>query len=201
MANTHNTFGGSTAHLMRRSIHILSGLLPFVYYHFLALIPQHLVISGPQLISAIIMINILIEAIRLRFRVILPGHRDYERMQPSSLAWGLLSMCMVILVVPGGSAYAIPIILGYALVDPLLGECRFRKMSVTKVRIIGLIALSAIWLLSSYFIGTLWWFFLFMAPITLAAEHPNLKYVDDNAMMQLIPLAICLILAPWLGMM
>jgi hypothetical protein len=40
-----------------------------------------------------------------------------------------------------------------------------------------------------------------MGPICVAAEWPRLRYIDDNATMLLIPLAVVLILEPFLGVL
>jgi hypothetical protein len=39
---------------------------------------------------------------------------------------------------------------------------------------------------------------LFMAPLTMAAEIPKLRWIDDNATMILIPLVAVLFTAPFL---
>jgi len=40
-----------------------------------------------------------------------------------------------------------------------------------------------------------------MGPMCVAAEWPRLRYIDDNATMLLIPLALVLVLEPFLGVM
>ena len=40
-----------------------------------------------------------------------------------------------------------------------------------------------------------------MGPICVAYEWPRLRYIDDNATMLLIPLAVVLVLEPFLGVM
>ena len=41
-----------------------------------------------------------------------------------------------------------------------------------------------------------WWFAVLMGPLTVAAEYPSLKVIDDNAMMELVPLAAALLFRP-----
>ena len=55
-----------------------------------------------------------------------------------------------------------------------------------------------IWLGCGYFLGTPYWMAILMGPVTMAAELPKLKWIDDNATMLLIPAAVVLILAPFL---
>ena len=45
------------------------------------------------------------------------------------------------------------------------------------------------WTWGWYFCNTPLWMAAVMAPLTVAAEWPRLRYIDDNATMILIPLA------------
>lgn len=36
------------------------------------------------------------------------------------------------------------------------------------------------------------------APLCVLAEKPRLRFIDDNATMSLIPLAVAMVFAPWL---
>ena len=54
---------------------------------------------------------------------------------------------------------------------------------------------------SSFQFGTPLWMALLLAPVCMVSEWPRLRYIDDNATMVLIPLALILILEPFAGVM
>lgn len=55
------------------------------------------------------------------------------------------------------------------------------------------------WTWGWYFCNTPLWMAAVMAPLTVAAEWPRLRYIDDNATMILIPLAGVVLLHPFGG--
>ena len=57
--------------------------------------------------------------------------------------------------------------------------------------------LLAIWLVSSFQFGTPVWLCILLAPVCMISEWPRLRYIDDNATMLLIPLALVLLLEPF----
>lgn len=61
--------------------------------------------------------------------------------------------------------------------------------------------LLVIWLTCSMAFGTPIWMALLLAPVCMLAEWPRLTYIDDNATMLLIPLALVLLLEPFAGVM
>jgi len=52
-----------------------------------------------------------------------------------------------------------------------------------------------------YLFGTPLWMAVLLAPVCMIAEWPRLRYIDDNATMVLIPLALVIILEPFAGVM
>ncbi|HJM68154.1 MAG TPA: hypothetical protein QF716_04685, partial [Candidatus Thalassarchaeaceae archaeon] len=92
----------------------------------------------------------------------------------------------------------IPIILSLTFGDPAMGEARRMGVDNRTVYAIGTIICGLIWIGCGYFLGTPYWMALLMGPLTMAAELPKLKWIDDNATMLLIPLAVVLIIAPFL---
>jgi len=131
----------------------------------------------------------VLEAWRLCTGWIAFGQRSREARQISSFSWGLMSIFLVLLFAPG-KAFAIPIIISCALGDPLLGELRRLRIAKLWVALIGLVFIAGLWAVSTYYLGTpLWWAFV-MGPFIVLCEWPNLSWIDDNAMMQLLPLLL-----------
>jgi hypothetical protein len=79
-----------------------------------------------------------------------------------------------------------------------MGEARRMGLDNRSVYAIGAVICGLIWLLCGYFFGTPYWMALLMGPLTMVAELPKLKWIDDNATMVLIPLAAVLLIAPFL---
>jgi hypothetical protein len=179
------------AHALRRAVHLGNLVLLWIYYSFGEHIAGFLKISLADLVWILLGIILFLEALRLWRGWTIFGQRDYERYCISSLTWGALGSALVLLFAPS-KAFAIPIISAYAIGDPLIGEMRRNHFPKPATIIIGLLAIAAVWWLSHIYLNTPAWLILLMPPVTLAAEWPNLKWIDDNALMQLIPLALIL---------
>ena len=179
--------GGAFAHMARRFIHLSMILVPFVYYHLLIYW-----VSLPFLRIALIvflLLVILFELIRVRLGVVLFAQRLHEATHFSAFGWTMLSLGLVLLFSPS-SAYSFAIIISCALADPLLGELRARQVDTWKVISAGMVVVLFAWLATAYFYHIAYaWAFL-MAPITVAVEWPSLKWIDDNALIMLVPLII-----------
>lgn len=192
------SIGGLSGHLLRRGIHLAMSLLPFLYFEFGEDVADWFSLDLEQVVSAVILIAVAGETLRLRMGWTIVGQRSYEAKQVSALAWGALGVGMVFLLAPD-EAYAYPLILSLSLGDPLLGELRRKGVSTKTVILAGTVGIAAIWAFCAYSFATPWLLVPLMAPICVAAEWPRLRYIDDNATMLLIPLAVVLVLNPFLG--
>ena len=192
--------GGVSGHLLRRGIHLAMSFLPFLYFEFGEDVADMVSLTLEQVVSCVILLAVFGEALRLRMGLTVVGQRSYEAKQVSALAWGALGVGMVFLLTPN-PAYAYPLILSLSLGDPLLGELRRKGSSTQTVILAGVIGIAVIWAGCAYLVETPWLFVPLMAPICVAAEWPRLRYIDDNATMLLIPLAVVLIFDPFLGIM
>ena len=192
--------GGVSGHLLRRGIHLAMSFLPFLYFEFGEDVADMASLTLEQVVSCVILLAIFGEALRLRMGLTVVGQRSYEAKQVSALAWGALGVGMVFLLTPN-PAYAYPLILSLSLGDPLLGELRRKGSSTQTVILAGVIGIAVIWAGCAYLVETPWLFVPLMAPICVAAEWPRLRYIDDNATMLLIPLAVVLIFDPFLGIL
>ena len=192
--------GGVSGHLLRRGIHLAMSFLPFLYFEFGEDVADMVSLTLEQVVSCVILLAIFGEALRSRMGWTVVGQRSYEAKQVSALAWGALGVGMVFLLTPD-PAYAYPLILSLSLGDPLLGELRRKGSSTQTVILAGVIGIAVIWAGCAYLVETPWLFVPLMAPICVAAEWPRLRYIDDNATMLLIPLAVVLIFDPFLGIL
>ena len=192
--------GGVSGHLLRRGIHLAMSFLPFLYFEFGEDVADMVSLTLEQVVSCVILIAIVGESLRLRMGWTIVGQRSYEAKQVSALAWGALGVGMVFLLTPD-PAYAYPLILSLSLGDPLLGELRRKGSSTQTVILAGVLGIAVIWAGCAYLVETPWLFVPLMAPICVAAEWPRLRYIDDNATMLLIPLAVVLIFDPFLGIL
>ena len=193
-----HSVGGMYGHLFRRMFHLGMSFIPLVYYEFGEKIADTLSINIIQLVSAITLIIVLSEAIRLKLGVTIFGQRDYESNQVSALAWGGFAVGMTFLTLPDSPELVWPLILSLSLGDPFLGEIRRKGFKPKDVFIYGTIFLSMIWLGCYFLFSTPIWLAILMAPICVAAEWPRLRWIDDNATMLLIPLSVAIMLLPWM---
>ena len=192
--------GGMRGHLLRRGIHLSMAALPFVYFTYGESVADSIGWELQQVVAGVVLFALVAEGIRLKLGITVFGQRDYEAKQVSALAWGAVGVGFVLLLAPH-EAYAYPLILSLALGDPLMGELRRKGISSRNVMVYSTAALWVIWLASSAQFGTPVWMAFLLAPVCMISEWPRLRYIDDNATMVLIPLALVLLLEPFAGMM
>ncbi len=192
--------GGMQGHLLRRSIHLGMVAIPFAYFEFGASIADSLRASVDQLVAGFVLVLLVVEMLRLRLGITVFGQRDYEAKQISALAWGGFAIGMVLLLTPE-PGYAWPLIVSLALGDPFMGELRRKGMDDRRVMMYATLVILAIWLVCWWAVGTPLLICFLLAPVCMAAEWPRLTYIDDNATMVLVPLALVLLLEPFVGLM
>jgi len=186
--------------LVRRFFHALVALAP-IYY----LLPVDLPYVGFRrwvLLIIFIAAIFAFEGIRLWKKFTFLGLRPHEKDRLASHAWAAAGLVIVLWLFPHDIASAA--IVGWALVDPLLGELRTLKLKSRSV-----IVLSA----AVYFGLALLMFLLWdertaaealvlsavgMA-VAIPAECVKVRYVDDDFMMSVLPalamLALALVIA------
>jgi hypothetical protein len=194
------SIGGMRGHVLRRGIHLSMSFLPFIYFAYGEGVANAVGVSLDRLVASIVLVALAGEGLRLRFGWTVFGQRDYEAHQISALAWGAFGVGMVFLLAPT-EAYAWPLILSLSLGDPLMGELRRKGLEARQVMIASTFALLLVWLGAWYLFGTPLWMAVLLAPVCMIAEWPRLRYIDDNATMVLIPLALVIILEPFAGVM
>ena len=195
--------GGKGGHLLRRAFHVSMSFIPFVYYLWYEPLVDflndiaNLSWTKEKIVSIGIIVMAIVEGIRLKLGVTIYGQRKYEAHQVSALVWGAFGVGMTCLYAPSaGIGFAI--IISLSLGDPLLGELRRKGMDENKVMLYGSLLLALVWSGSAYWSDASWWMVPLFAPLCVLAEKPRLRFIDDNATMSLIPLAVSMVFGPWL---
>ncbi|MDE0708355.1 MAG: hypothetical protein OSB33_05335 [Candidatus Poseidoniales archaeon] len=201
-----HSVGGLGGHIFRRFFHVGMVIFPWLYFEHGESIAD---IFSQNRIQFAAMLGILafgLELMRMKFGILIVGQREYEKHQFSALAWGAISIVLTLVVLSPWEGTAgqhagwlvYPIVFSLAFGDPLMGEARRKDLGNQAVYAIGTIVCGTVWLACGYLFGTPYWMALFMGPLTMAAELPKLRWIDDNATMILIPLAAVLFTAPFL---
>jgi len=73
--------GGMSGHLLRRGIHLGMSFIPVLYFQFGEDVADKVSLSLAQVVSVVILVAIVGEALRLKFGVTIIGQRAYEAKQ------------------------------------------------------------------------------------------------------------------------
>eukprot|EP00474_Spongospora_subterranea_P003805 CRZ04263.1 hypothetical protein [Spongospora subterranea] len=213
---------GCLPHLFRRVWHISTFTTLSWFYYYIAIdICDRIGFPASKIVAILALSQMVMEGIRIRQQFLCFGFRSYERNQISAQAWGLVGAAIVLIAAPYRISFTssqtsaqrafigMPILWTLAFIDPLLGELKAHG-SIGKIcrpgqgftlhqrSAIGVVVTWAIWtgigLVSGEYI---WWLIVIMGPLSVAAEYPKLRFIDDNAMMELVPLAASLLLSPF----
>ena len=200
-----HSIGGFGGHAFRRLPHVSLASIPYLYYVHGEAISSYFSLQAREFVSAICILILIIEAVRLRSGIVIVGQREYESNQISALAWGALAVALAILIAPEGEngsmeagKYGAPIILGMTLVDPVMGEVKRTQKNLRTAIIAGLAVSYAVWIGCHFWIGTELIAALLLAPLTVLGELPPTRAIDDNATMVLFPLFGLVLLLPFL---
>ena len=140
---------------------------------------------------------LLIEAGRLIRGKRIPGLRDYESDRISAYAWGAIGLAFGLLFFPG--ELVIPTFWGMAWIDPLCGYVRKRGGSpgyLVAAYVLLWLAVSALIVPQALYQTTpitgpeVILFAPIAAALAVAAEKPDLKHVDDDFLMFVVPLLV-----------
>ena len=200
-----HSVGGMGGHAFRRLTHVSMASIPYIYYVHGERISSYFSLQAREFVSAICILILVTELVRLRTGIVIVGQREYESSQISALAWGALAVALAILVAPEGEngtmeagKYGAPIILGMTLVDPVMGEIKRTQKNLRAAIFTGLIVSYTVWIGCHFWIGTELIAALLLAPLTVLGEILPTREIDDNATMVLFPLAGLVLLLPFL---
>lgn len=169
--------------MIRRAVHLSAPLFTVFY-----LIPEIWPEAPWQLIVASGWGAVMVfEAWRLHYQVDIPGMRPYEKERPSAAAWFVTGVAIVLLLFP--FQYALPVLLGMGIVDPINGDLRRAgsKLYPIAPSLVYLVLTSAI--LIQFYGATL---VVLIASVVatvaaMGAESIRSKIVDDDFLMVVIP--------------
>ena len=128
--HVEHSVGGFGGHAFRRLTHLSMAVIPILYYTRGEEIAGVFSLRPDEFVSYVFLMILIIEAIRLRFGIVIVGQREYESSQISALAWGAFAVCLALLVTGmapfatgtglEAGIYGIPLIFGLTFVDPLM---------------------------------------------------------------------------------
>ena len=183
--------------LFRRAFHVASPL--FLAYYIL---PDPLGRDIPRMSAALLFLGTAgcVEIARIALGVKLFGMRRYEGNRVSAYAQGMLGLAFGLFVIRD-PRIVVPVFLGMAWVDPLSAYCRKSGRS----RVIPA------WAYFLLFLGTVILMNGFLPPdavlvsavATVAAilvEGPKIPQVDDDLLMQVVPMTVLFVLVAALGL-
>lgn len=181
--------GGVIAHVIRRCIHVAMLGIPIIYFYALApYFSQKILHVG---ILVFIFFVFLFEKLRIRTRLVMFAQRLHEASRVSSFAWTMLSIGIILFFAP--LHFAIPLIATCAFVDPMMGELRLHHANKKIVIAFGILLALIIWFICAAIYHFSFWIGILPAVIAVIIEQPNLKWIDDNALMMLVPMLVVLI--------
>jgi hypothetical protein len=195
-------FGGDAVlgeRIWRRCLHVL-GAVVLVYYllpaGFFWILPN----SAVLLLALFVVLGL--EILRWAGRLELPTIRAFEHRRLASFAYFAIALVAAVLLFP--EAIAVAVVLGAALVDPLIGELRLRPSRRWAYPAVPLLAYGAIavWALGS--VGAWSWASALLlgaiaAGVAVGVERLRYRHLDDDLTMTLLPgivLAVLVFVAP-----
>lgn len=171
--------------LIRRGFHMLSSL--FVVYYWLPEYLDPLELTRNQVAILGLALLTAFEAYRIHRGWLFFGLRDYEKKRVAGYYWGASGYVIALLLFE--QRFAMITILGTTLTDPVLGELRkagrIRAALAAGLGVWTAIALSCIFLVP---LSTPLVLVPLGAVLAVAAEWHKLRWVDDNFLMNLVPL-------------
>lgn len=174
-------------HRIRRLVHLCAPL--FCIYYFL---PEELLpgVSRNEGVLLVMLFVLGFEALRLIFRIKVPGMRSYEFDRPSAAAYTAIGLTVALLYFP--IELTLPVLIGMGWVDPLIGELRRNDSQMNPT--LPIVVYFFIMLLGlGYFYGLTFPVLLsatLVTPIAIFLESRRLHYLDDDIVLIIVPLLL-----------
>lgn len=174
------------AELIRRIFH-MTAVVYLVYY----LLPEELFPGFYKWYGVLIILftTLAVEALRLKTGKVFFGLREYEEKRVSAFAWFAIGMSIALLWFE--MVYVVPVVIGMAFTDPLIGEIKLKNERLYPVLpfvIYGMIMFLCLLILSEMKIGLLILLTFVATFFAIPAERWEIKYIDDDFLMIVIPL-------------
>jgi hypothetical protein len=177
-----------SSHLFRRIFHMTAAIYLIYYLLPNVLLPGFYKWYG---VLGIVGGTLVVEIIRLRRSKVLFGLREYEKTRISAFAWFALGMGVALLLFE--MEFVVPVVIGMAFIDPLIGEIRRNKIELYPL--IPLVCYGFIMLICLLFLSSHNFFFVMILTVlgtvtAIAAESLDVKSIDDDFLMIVIPLLV-----------
>jgi hypothetical protein len=171
----------------RRLVHICAPL--FCIYYFL---PEEVLpgVSRSEGVLFVMLFALGFEALRLIFRIKVPGMRSYEFDRPSAAAYTAVGFTIALLFFP--LELVLPVLIGMGWVDPLIGELR-RNGSKMNPTLPIVVYFFIMFLGLGYFYGLTFPVMLsatLVTPIAVFLEAQRFHYLDDDLVLIIVPLLL-----------
>ncbi|MCI4357835.1 MAG: hypothetical protein L3J95_05695 [Thermoplasmata archaeon] len=195
-------FGGDLSlgeRIWRRCLHLF-GALVLLYY----LVPSGFfrVLPNPAVLLLALAVILLVELLRWKAGLELPTIRPFEVGRIASFAYFAVAVVAAVLFFP--KPVAVAVVLGTALIDPLIGELRLIRSKPTAYPAAPLVAYALIAFLALRWVGN--WTVLsavlaagLAALLAVGVERVRYRHLDDDLTMTLVPgiaLTILLLVTP-----
>lgn len=186
-------FAGTRREYLRRFCHIACSCIPFFY--FLVLSPQlnHSETVLHQLLLSVLAMILMLDGARVAFGVTVIGQRDYEHHRYASLTGLLVGIVLVLWWAPYHQL-AIAIILTATLVDPVMGIMRRCDCSLLIRCVVGVSLVILLWVGVGVLEVMSMTYIFMLAMLTVFIENYQLTWLDDNLLVQVIPLGVVLMI-------
>jgi hypothetical protein len=132
---------------------------------------------------------LLIEAIRLKTGKLVFGMRRYESKQISAYAWFALGTGIALLFFD--IIFVVPVVIGMAVIDPIIGEIRYHKKKLYPIApsiLYAVIMFVCLIILSDLDLWIMAIFTIIGTTCAIYAESWNIKAIDDDFLMVIVPL-------------
>ena len=147
----------------------------------------------------------IVETMRLRSAREMPGMRDYEQRRIAGFLWFTSGTTLLLAAheyLGVGQAVVMATIIAAAYTDPLLGELKPRlprQQALGGGVVTAFLIYIVIFGMAGDLSGAVLGYALVAATVMVAAELPTLKWLDDDLLMQLAPVAVLMLLAALQG--
>ena len=173
--------------LWRRLLHV-AGAFVLVY----DLLPRgfFVVLTNEEVLLLALAAVLLLEAVRLTRGLALPTLRPYEARRPASFAFYAVALVVAVLLFP--EPIAVAVVLGTALVDPLVGELRGRRPEggvnpAVPLGVYFALAFGAFVAVGRWPLGDAAALAVLAAGLGVGAERLRYRWLDDDLTMTLVP--------------
>ena len=174
---------------VRRVVHLLSALVPFLYYDLLVPLGDLYAVSPLLFVLAALISILIFDFLIIYFRWSVYGQRPYERARLSSLSFLCIGIS-VVLCFAANRAVATAIIVSAAVADPLMGWLKGLRYGRFVVCVAGCGVVALCWWLVGAVSVILAWQLVAISCVTVLAESPSWFWCDDDLLMQLLPLLL-----------